>query len=309
MTAPHDATVPGPGTAEIALSRRTHERVGERHTDETWLLETWADPATRVLPLAGTRFPVTEDRTALGWRSSAEAPEGTRLFLGMRDGVAHFAVQLEDEAAGEDWPPLRGALQTLRPEDAGLVVHAVALAEWHRSHRYCPRCGGDLRVGQAGHVLTCASCGRQQFPRTDPAVIMLVTDGERALLGRQEAWPPGRYSTLAGFVEPGESLEDAVRREVAEEVGVTIGEVTYFGNQPWPFPASLMVGFFAHADTVDISVDEDEIEAARWFTREQMRAEAEAGTLELPGGISISRSLVEAWYGGPLPGQWGSPAR
>jgi NAD+ diphosphatase len=309
VTASHDATVPGPGTVDIALSHRTHERVGERRTDEAWLLERWADPSTRVLPLGGTRFPVTEDRTALGWLGAAEAPEGTRLFLGMRDGVAHFAVQLEESAAAEDWTPLRGALQTLLPADAGLAVHAVALAEWHRSHRYCPRCGGDLRVGAAGHVQTCASCGRQQFPRTDPAVIMLVTDGERALLGRQEAWPPGRYSTLAGFVEPGESLEDAVRREVAEEVGVSIGEVTYFGNQPWPFPASLMVGFFAHADTVDISVDEDEIEAARWFTREQMRAEAEAGTLELPGGISISRSLVEAWYGGTLPGQWGSPAR
>jgi NAD+ diphosphatase len=157
--------------------------------------------------------------------------------------------------------------------------------------------------------MVCAECGKQQFPRADPAVIMLVTDGERALLGRQSVWPAGRYSTLAGFVEPGESLEDAVRREVAEEVGVTIGEVRYFGNQPWPMPASLMVGFFAHAETEEISVDEDEIEAARWFTRDQVREEAESGTLELPGGISISRSLVEAWYGGPLPGEWGAPHR
>jgi NAD+ diphosphatase len=151
----------------------------------------------------------------------------------------------------------------------------------------------------------CSGCGRQQFPRTDPAVIMVVTDDEdRCLLGRQERWPAGRYSTLAGFVEPGESLEQAVAREVFEEVGVEVREVAYFGNQPWPFPASLMVGFFARATTTEIDVDGAEISDARWFTREEMRAEAEAGRLLLPSGISISRSLVETWYGGSLPGQW-----
>ena len=154
--------------------------------------------------------------------------------------------------------------------------------------------------------MVCEECARQQFPRSDPAVIMMVTDesGDRALLGRQAAWPAGRFSTLAGFVDPGESLEEAVVREVAEEVGVEVTDVTYFGNQPWPFPQSLMVGFFARATTTEINVDEDEIEDARWFTREEMRAQAEDGTLVLPGGISISRSLVEAWYGGPLPGSW-----
>jgi NAD+ diphosphatase len=158
-------------------------------------------------------------------------------------------------------------------------------------------------------VLVCESCERQHFPRADPAVIMLVTDGgegaqQRALLGRQPVWPQGRYSTLAGFVDPGESLEEAVVREVREEAGIEVTDVTYFGNQPWPFPSSLMVGFFARAVTTEIHLDDDELEAARWFSREEMRAEAEAGTLALPGGISISRSLIEAWYGGPLPGQW-----
>jgi NAD+ diphosphatase len=133
---------------------------------------------------------------------------------------------------------------------------------------------------------------------------MLVTDGERALLGRQASWPPGRYSTLAGFVEPGESLEDAVRREVMEEVGVEVGDVSYVGNQPWPFPGSLMVGFFAHATTTDVQVDGDEIEDARWFTREELTASARDGSVVLPGGISISRALVEAWYGRALPGTW-----
>jgi NAD+ diphosphatase len=199
---------------------------------------------------------------------------------------------------------LRTVGPSLSATDAGLLVQAQSLSEWHRAHRFCPRCGGRLVVSGGGYVLHCDSCGREHFPRTDPAVIMLVVDGDRALLGRQSAWPEGRYSTLAGFVDPGESLEDAVAREVMEEAGIEVTDVTYFGNQPWPFPSSLMVGFFARAVSKDIDVDDDELEAARWFTRDQMRAEAEAGTLVLPGGISISRSLIEAWYGGPLPGQW-----
>jgi NAD+ diphosphatase len=293
-----------PSTApQIALSVRAHDRVGRRRTDEAWLAETWAEPATRVLLLARGRFPV-EAGTSIAWRGPAEAPEGQRVFLGEQDGVAHFAVLL-DEPLAEDWANLRIVGPHLSAEDTSLLVHAVALAEWHRAHRYCPRCASALHVAAAGHVLTCTGCGRQQFPRTDPAVIMLVVDdADRALLGRQPRWPEGRYSTLAGFVDPGESLEAAVRREVAEEVGVEIGEVDYLGNQPWPFPASLMVGFFAQALTTEIHVDNEEITDARWFTREQMRAEAEAGTLLLPSGISISRTLVETWYGGKLPGQW-----
>jgi NAD+ diphosphatase len=293
----------GSTAPQIALSVRAHDRVGHRRTDEAWLTETWADPATRVLLLAKGRFPVEAD-AAIAWRSPSEVPEGQRLFLGEQRGVAHFAVLL-DEPLDDTWANLRTVAPALSVADASLLVHAVALAEWHRAHRFCPRCGNPLRVAAAGHVLTCTGCGREHFPRTDPAVIMLVTDEEdRALLGRQPAWPEGRYSTLAGFVDPGESLEDAVRREVAEEVGIEIGEVTYLGNQPWPFPASLMVGFFAEALSTEIRVDEDEISDARWFTRAEMRAEAEAGTLLLPGGISISRTLIETWYGGTLPGHW-----
>ena len=299
-----DPLPPAVGHADIALSVSAHDRVGERRTDQAWLEETWADASTRVLLLAGGKFPVTADRTAIDWRSSRDAPQGRRVFLGSQHDVAHFAVLLDEPPGDESWFGFRSVGQGLSPDDAGLLVHALALAEWHAAHRHCPRCGGLLADERAGHVLTCTECGRQQFPRADPAVIMLVTDGERALLGRQPSWPEGRYSTLAGFVDPGESLEEAVVREVAEEVGVKVGDVTYFGNQPWPFPASLMVGFFARAETTEISVDHDEISEARWFTREEMRTEAEAGTLILPGGISISRSLVEAWYGEPLPGQW-----
>jgi len=306
--------LPGPGSTDIALSVRTHERAGDRRVDEAWLARVWSDPRSRIVPLALTRLPVTEEGDRVRWRTAAELPgDGLRMFLGMRGDVAHFAVRvdgplggpLDQPLDGGRWTGLREVLGTLQEPDLGFMVHAVALAEWHASHRFCPRCGGPLRAEGAGHLLACDRCGRQQFPRSDPAVIMLVTDDEdRALLGRQERWPEGRYSTLAGFVDPGESLEDAVVREVAEETGVEVGEVRYFGNQPWPFPQSLMVGFFARATSTAIRVDQDEISDARWFSRDQVRRETEAGTLVLPGGISISRSLVEAWYGGPLPGSW-----
>lgn len=152
-------------------------------------------------------------------------------------------------------------------------------------------------------MLHCDDCGRDQFPRTDPAVIMLITDeDDRALLGRQPVWPSTMWSTLAGFVEPGETLEDAVRREVLEESGVQVGEVTYVGSQPWPLPASLMLGFNGRAVSTEIVVDQDELEGARWFSREDARRGADEGTFTIPPGISISRKLITAWYGGELPG-------
>jgi NAD+ diphosphatase len=301
--------VPYPRTAQIALSQHAHNRIAGRRTDDAWLDEVWSDPGTRVLVLHEARLVVPEDTGAITgaitWVPPGEAPAGQRVLLGEYGDEVRFALLADELPAGTRAEHLRAFVQSVDEEEAALVLHAVALAEWQRAHRHCPQCGAALEVSQAGHLMVCPSCGRQQFPRTDPAVIMAVTDqDDRCLLGRQASWPEGRYSTLAGFVEPGESLEHAVAREVEEEVGVVVDEVTYFGNQPWPFPASLMVGFFARARTTEISVDGAEIEDARWFTREEMRVEAEAGTLVLPGGISISRSLVETWYGGPLPGQW-----
>jgi NAD+ diphosphatase len=302
----------------VALSRYAHDRHGAYRSDEAWLQEKWADPSTRVLVVVGSRIRPRDGR--LDWVPGADAPDGLRVLLGEREGTTHFAVLVDPERAPgprEDWVSLRAVVQSIADEaveDAPLVLHAIGLAEWHRATRHCPRCGSGLEPREAGHVLHCPACGKDQFPRSDPAVIMVVTDGEpgapdeRCLLGRSPQWPVGRYSTLAGFVEPGETMEDAVRREVAEETGVQVGAVRYFGSQPWPFPASLMVGFTARAapdsGATDIDVDGSEIEDARWFTRAQMLAEAEAGTLVLPGGVSISRSLVESWYGGTLPGRW-----
>lgn len=289
----------------IALSRHAHDRIADRRVDEAWLADVWSDPATRVLVIAGTRFQLRDGHVT--WVSPQEAPDGTRVLLGDLGGVVHFAVIVGPEAGDETWTGLRGIVAHVDEKEAALVVHAVGIAEWLYVTRHCPRCGEPLAPAQLGHVLRCPQ-GHEEFPRTDPAVIMVVVDGQapddRCLLGRHPAWPPGRYSTLAGFVEPGESIEQAVRREVFEESGVHVGEVTYFGSQPWPLPRSLMVGCVARAESTEVSVDGEEIEDARWFTRAEMKEEAEAGTLVLPGGVSISRSLVEHWYGGPLPGQW-----
>jgi NAD+ diphosphatase len=298
----------------LDLAANAHDRAGERRIDQAWLDERWSDPTSRVLAVSGTRVRAVE--SGLDWVAPDDAPPGERLLLGERDGVTWFAVLVRPEdAPGEraEWVGLRALLQHLADHPtahAPLLFHAIGLAEWRWATRFCPRCGGALEPRAAGHELVCSSCGKAQFPRTDPAVIMLIArgepgaDDEACLLGRQAVWPPGRYSTLAGFCEPGESLEDAVRREVREEVGITVGEVTYFGNQAWPFPGSLMLGFTGRAETTDIAVDGREIEAARWFTRAELREGATAGDLVLPGGVSISRSLVEHWYGAPLPGSW-----
>jgi len=296
------------------LAANPHDRAGLHRSDEAWLEERWADPESRVLVVSGTRIRPRDG--GIDWLPPEDAPDGLRVLLGEQDGRTWFAVITGPEASRDadqgEWTPLRGVLPYLADDavaHAPLVFHALGLAEWLFVTRFCPRCGRPLEPRQSGHELACAE-GHTQFPRSDPAVIMVVTSGEpgaedeRCLLGRQSVWPEGRYSTLAGFCEPGETLEDAVRREVAEEVGVEVGEVEYFGNQPWPLPASLMVGFVARALTTDVNVDRYEIDDARWFTRAEMKDLAEAGTLVLPGGVSISRSLVEHWYGGPLPGHW-----
>jgi NAD+ diphosphatase len=216
----------------------------------------------------------------------------------------HPAVPDVPEAAppGATWASLRVVGVTLSARDAGLATTAVALDAWHQRHPRCPRCGAPTDVVQAGWVRRCREEGSEHYPRTDPAVIMAVVDDQgRLLLGHAAAWPEGRYSTLAGFVESGESLEAAVRREVAEETGVRIGEVEYRGSQPWPFPASLMVGFVAHALTTHVQVDGTEVTEARWFTRQELRDAVVAGQVVAPGRTSIARALVEDWLGGPLP--------
>jgi len=286
---------------DFAFDRSQHDRLGNLRGHE----DQWRTPDLKVLVLGGEHV-ATVDGPALRWVKADEAPEGEWILLGDQHGARHAAVVVD--RVPKDWNPvsIRVLAPLLGADELSLAIHAVGLARWLASHRFCPRCGGKLETSQAGHLRTCPDCGAEHYPRTDPAVIMLVTDGEdRALLARNPHWPEGRFSTLAGFVEPGEALEDAVRREVAEEVGVTVEEATYLGSQPWPFPQSLMLGFRAQAQTTDIVLDEHEIAEARWFTREELLAATQADEVVLPPpGVSISRWLVEHWYGGELPGRW-----
>jgi NAD+ diphosphatase len=296
-----------------------HDRLAHRRIDTEWLEVAWRNPASRILPISGGRVLaldgvpqwLTPDEVAAGV-PGVDLAGGVRILLGERDGVARFAVHVSG-AEADGFVGLRALGRHLMASrsDARLLFHAVGLGEWLDRTRFCATCGGALSVRQAGHMQVCDACGREQFPRIEPAVIMLITHGEpgspeeRCLLGSGLQWGPTRFSTLAGFAEPGEALEDAVRREVLEEAGIRVGGVTWFGSQPWPFPSSLMLGFTGRALTTDITVDPAELADARWFTREELRVEAESGAISLPArGVSISRVLVEHWYGAELPGGW-----
>ncbi|AGP55156.1 NAD(+) diphosphatase [Streptomyces rapamycinicus] len=303
----HAADRPITLSAPSGIDRSAHHRL-----DEAWLAAAWSHPTTRVFVVSGGQALVDDTpdgRTELVMTPSFEAPptENHRYFLGTdQEGVRYFALQKDSLPGRMDQSArpagLREAGVLLSERDAGLLVHAVALENWQRLHRFCSRCGQRTVIAAAGHIRRCPACGAEHYPRTDPAVIMLVKDDQdRALLGRQVHWPEGRFSTLAGFVEPGESIEQAVVREVAEEAGVTVGEVDYVASQPWPFPSSLMLGFMARATSSRIQVDGEEIHEARWFSRDDLRAAIESGEVLPPSGISIAARLIELWYGEPLP--------
>lgn len=231
----------------------------------------------------------------------------TSVFLGLGDDQPHFAVDLGVAEAEE--APLKDfgrfvdlrAIGPLVPRDQGAIMaYARGMMFWHHRHRYCGVCGHPNRSIQGGHVLKCtnSACGAQHFPRTDPAVIMLVTYGDKCLLGRQRAWPKGMHSTLAGFVEPGESLEETVIREIYEESGVRITrKPAYQHSQPWPFPSSIMLGFYAEADSDTLVVNTDELETAAWYHREDLLNSPEDETFRLPRRDSIARRLIDDWLG------------
>ena len=314
MTGTSHGTAPDPVQHDLpglALSRAVVDRDAGRRTDEAWLSAAWSDPASRVVLVRDGRVAVHDDGTSLDLDRRPEVPADRRLLLGTHDGAAFFAALEDPLDTGDEHAPsylgLREVGALLDDLEAGLVVHAVSLANWHATHRFCPRCGDPTRVENAGHTRRCVTDGSEHYPRTDPAVIMLVLDDDdRLLLGRQTTWPEGRYSTLAGFVEPGESLEAAVRREVREEVGIDVDAVGYLGSQPWPFPSSLMLGFTAHARGTEVTMHDGEIADVRWYTRDTMAADIASGRLHVAPSISISRRLIEHWYGGPLTENAGS---
>jgi NAD+ diphosphatase len=285
-----------------------HDRLAERRKDDAFVATAWADQRSRVLTMRDGKL--VADDAGLVLVPPAEAPAGDSMLLGSIDGVVHFLVLLPDSGESESdelpWADLRRLADVLDPPALSLAVHAIALGGWHRRHPCCSVCGNCTEIVESGASRRCPVCGSLHFPRTDPAVIMLVIDDhDRCLLGHNSARADGWFSTLAGFVEPGESPEEAVAREVREETGIEVSDVTYAGSQPWPFPSSLMLGFFARAKSVDIVVDGDEITEARWFTREALADGVQSGSLVVPTTISIAGALLSHWYGAPLP----QPAR
>jgi len=268
-------------------------RASDRRTDDEWVADRFGEPHARMLAV-GPEGPLLDGDRPAFLRVPHDRTVEEPILLGVdADGHALFAV-----AADEGGTSLRDAAGRLSLEDAGLVAYATAMITWHRNHGFCARCGTRTVMGEAGHVRTCPNCGATHHPRTDPVVIMLVHDPEtdRVLLGRQARWPPGRYSALAGFVEPGESLEDAVVREVAEESGVEVSELRYRSSQPWPFPASLMIGFHARYAGGDAHAADRELEDVRWFTRDELRAVVEGRTdFHVPPPAAIARRLIDEW--------------
>ncbi|CAN5357806.1 hypothetical protein BH23ACT9_BH23ACT9_37850 [soil metagenome] len=259
------------------------------------------DPSTAVVV---TRLRDGHVHLARGW--PADLPPGHEPVL---TGPGVVAVLAEDDLAGAlaealgEFTDARAAMLT-NPDGHGLLA-AVAFGQWRARTRFCPRCGGGLAAGDGGRVLRCKD-GHQEFPRLEPAVIMRVVDADdRIVLARQVSWPEGRVSVLAGFVDPGEALEDTVRREVMEEVGVTVGDVAYVKSQPWPFPSSLMLAFEARATSTQLQMLDGEIADAAWFSRDELRTAMAEGAVALPPPLSVAHQLVHAWLDAPLR-IWGS---
>ncbi len=294
----------------LVFSGSPLDRADLRRRDGGWLEQRLAEEETRILPLWRLDPLVRADGPRLAWATPAlmerlaEPPEP--LFLGIAEERAHFAVdlsglaqplrQLELEGIAR-FADLRAVAASLPAGEAAIAALARHLIDWHGRHGYCPGCGNPTEPRAAGWVRVCADCSTEHFPRTDPVAIMLVLREGRCLLGRQTSWPSPFFSALAGFVEPGETLEEAVRREVAEEAGIEVGRVQYLASQPWPFPASLMLGCLAEGRSEAIQIDGREIAEAAWFTREQVKAAlaGDSTSLGVPPPLAIAHHLLRAW--------------
>ncbi len=279
-------------------------------TNEDWLSELWALESTRVLYINKNQVPVTSELSLILVQSHTQplVDVQSALLLGIDSNHAYIAVMLDEQTdVAPLWVTLRDVGAQLSPLDVGLAITATALATWHQTHTYCPQCGLPTQVSEAGWSRRCSKDCVTHFPRTEPAIIVAVHDADdRILLGRRTNWPENWYSTLAGFVEAGESCEAAVVREVREEVGVEIDikSLQYLGSQPWPYPASLMLGYSARAITTEFKPAEDEIAQIRWLSREELAMQCESGMLKLPNPAAISWHLIEHWYGQPLNPEW-----
>ncbi len=281
------------------------DRSGHRRKDAAWLESALTRNDTVFVPVWGDKCLATDEphHTVLLERDDLAAFSGSEpVFLGMYRDSPAFAIGIDAAEASPfadrgDFHDLRYLGNVLPADEANLVAHARALVLWHGTQKFCGRCGAPMLATAGGNIRICSSdaCGTQIFPRVDPAIIVLVTQHDQCLLGRQSSWPEGRYSTIAGFVEPGESLEDAVAREVLEETDIAVTDVHYHSSQPWPFPASLMLGFHAYGTSSKVTLNDGELEDAQWFSRKELNS----GFPKLPPRLSIARRLVEDWLNNP----------
>jgi len=283
---------------KLPLAAAEVDRSAHLRSDEAYIKSAW--PTALVLQFISEKFVSHSNQlTFVKGASLGEYDSQIDYFLGVKDGENFFLRHLNDETLTSEFKSLRAIGSFLSPRDIGLAVHAQGLANWHSKHPRCSLCGGPTVVVLAGAVRRCPTDQSEHYPRTDSAIIVLIkNDKDQILLGRQKVWPKYRFSTFAGFVEPGESFEHCVIREVREEAGVELTKINYLGSQPWPFPASLMIAFEAITNTPELArPDGDEIEEIRWFSREEMKSAILDKSLILPFEISVARQMINAWYG------------
>ncbi len=281
--------------------------------DEEWLTAQASDPASLMLPMWQLNVPVSSDH-ALTWMPAEEAQrlnvDAEPIYLGRLNGVSHFVLDVSSvergdiERDGLTFEDARTTAEYMSSTDSGIVAQARAQLSWHNRHGFCAVCGNPTHIARGGQVRRCAECGTEHYPRTDPVVITVVHDGERCLLGqsRGRLVAMRRYSALAGFMDQGESIEEAVAREVMEEAGIQVGAVRYHSSQPWPFPSSLMIGCHADAATTDIHFDPEEMADVQWFTRDEVNLalEERSEALAIPGPTAIAHHLIRAWANGEV---------
>lgn len=313
MTSEEDAgSVQQNRSAGNTFTSLTLDRAPRRRRDAAWIAKQLEAPTTRFLPVWGSKVIITNEAVPrpvwLGPEGASDLLQQAQSVILLGESEEHTYVALGLPTAGGPPPaslaqlgtfqPLRTVAALLDGETAALLAYAKAMVHYHHGHRFCATCGSPTASEEGGHLRICtnACCGQQDFPRTDPAIIVLVSSEGRCLLGRQATWSENLYSIIAGFVEPGESLEAAVAREVREETGVRVEQVRYHSSQPWPFPRSLMIGFTAVAETTTIRLRDGELEKARWLSREAIVQELRQGKLQLPSSISISHRLIETWF-------------
>jgi NAD+ diphosphatase len=301
----------------IPFSGNPLNRASEKRPDTEWVAAKRHDPNSLVIPMwklqpfllgsEKSRGPLEAGFLMPGLCEKLAAADAPCIFLGLEGERALFALDISAAQDPANIGPLEGlghfrdmrsAAMLLPAKDTAILGQAKALIDWHQRHGFCPKCGAPTTLADAGYKRICTNCGTEHFPRTDPVVIMLATHGDACLVGRGKQFPPGMFSALAGFIEPGETIEEAVRRELMEEAGVKTGAVTYYATQPWPFPSSLMIGCFAEAENREIKVDESEIAEAIWLERSKARALTAGERVEglwVPPSIAIAHHLIKTW--------------